>query len=41
MKGRGGVKVPHYKASEQERILAEAGVDGEIAMFWNATVSML
>ena len=35
---RGGVKVPHYKASEQQRILAEAGVDGEIAMFWNAAV---
>jgi hypothetical protein len=33
---RGGVKVPHYRASEQERILAEARVDGEIAMFWHA-----
>ena len=33
---RGGIRVPHYKASEQERILAEAGVDGEIAMFWHA-----
>ena len=33
---RGGVKVPHYKASEQEKVLATAGVDGEIAMFWHA-----
>lgn len=33
---KGGVRVPHYRASEQEKILAEAGMDGEIAMFWHA-----